>query len=406
MAAKKFGVLEWILVGFVVGIIAGLIVGKPITVVKPIGTLFINLLKMLVVPLIFSTLAAGVATFTGEKLGRMIGKTFFWYYITGIIGMVLALIIAFASGAGTGFPIGELKKVDVKAAPSLVDVGLAIVPTNIFNSLAKGDALPIIFFAIILGMAIAAAGKPAEPLKNFLAALAEAMYKMVGYVLWVGPFGVFALMAVNVGTYGLGVLAPYALLIFLVYLANGIQLFAVYPVLLRFMGIRPYSYLNKIKEAPIFAFTTCSSSATLPITMRVCKEAGVGEDTCSFVLPMGATVNMDGSGMYQAITAVFLANVFQIPLSFYHYVMIAVVSLLGSIGTAGVPGAGLIMLSMVLGAVGIPLEGIAIVAGVDRILDMARTAVNVADDAVATVIIGKTEGDQLPADLVYGRAKG
>lgn len=402
---KKLGVLEWILIGFVAGIVAGAIFGKPIAVVKPIGTLFINLLKMLVVPLIFSTLAAGVATFSGEKLGRMIGKTFFWYYFTGILAMVMALVIGFIFQPGVGFPMGEAKKVDVKPTPSLVDVGLAIVPTNIFDSLAKGDALPIIFFAIVLGMAISAAGKAAEPLRDFLSALAEAMYKIVGYVLWVGPFGVFALMAVNVGTYGLSILAPYAMLIFLVYLSCALMFFGVYAAILRFVGIRPYRYLNKIKESPIFAFTTCSSSATLPITMRVCKAAGIGEGTCSFVLPMGATVNMDGSGMYQAIAAVFLANVYQVPLSFYHYVMIGVVSLLGSIGTAGVPGAGLIMLSMVLGAVGIPIEGIAIVAGVDRILDMARTAVNVTDDAVATAIIGKTEGDQLPADLVYEKAR-
>lgn len=398
---KKLGVLEWILIGFVAGIVAGAIFGKPIAVVKPIGTLFINLLKMLVVPLIFSTLAAGVATFSGEKLGRMIGKTFFWYYFTGILAMVLALVIGYVVQPGVGFPIGEVKKVEVKPTPSLVDVALAIVPTNVFDSLAKGDALPIIFFAIVLGMAISAAGKAAEPLRDFLSALAEAMYKIVGYVLWVGPFGVFALMAVNVGTYGLSILAPYAMLIFLVYLSCAIMFFGVYPAILRLVGIRPYRYLNKIKESPIFAFTTCSSSATLPVTMRVCREAGVSEGTCSFVLPMGATVNMDGSGMYQAIAAVFLANAFQVPLSFYHYVMIGLVSLLGSIGTAGVPGAGLIMLSMVLGAVGVPIEGIAIVAGVDRILDMARTAINVTDDAVATAVIGKTEGDKMPADMVY-----
>jgi len=401
---KKLGVLEWILIGFVVGIIVGAIVGKPITVVKPIGTLFINLLKMLVVPLIFSTLAAGVATFTGEKLGRMIGKTFFWYYLTGAIAAVIALIIAFVSGAGTGFPVGELKKVDIKPMPSLINVGLAIIPTNIFDSLAKGDVLPIIFFAVVLGMAIAAAGKVAEPLKNFLEAVAEAMYKLVGYVLWVGPFGVFALMAVNVGTYGLSILKPYAYLIFLVYLANAIQFFGVYPALMRIMGIRPYHYLNKIKPASIFAFTTCSSSATLPVTMRVCKEAGVAEGTAGFVLPLGATVNMDGTGMYQAISAVFLANAFGIPLTLYHYVMIGVISILASIGTAGVPGAGLIMLSMVLGAIGVPIEGIAIIAGVDRIMDMPRTSVNVTDDAVAAAIIGKTEGDKLPDDLIYGKA--
>ncbi|MGQ9647058.1 MAG: dicarboxylate/amino acid:cation symporter [Thermodesulfobacteriota bacterium] len=403
---KKLGVLEWILIGFVVGIIVGAIVGKPITVIRPLGTLFINLLKMLVVPLIFATLAAGVSTFTGEKLGRMIGKTFFWYYLTGIIAMVIALIIAGLSGAGVGFPVGELKKVDIKPMPSLVDVGLAIIPTNPIESLAKADVLPIIFFAIVLGMAIAAAGKAAEPLKNFLQALAEAMYKLVGYVLWYGPIGVFALMAVTVGTYGLSVLKPYAYLIFLVYLANAIQFFGVYPALMRFMGIRPYRYLNKIKEAPIFAFTTCSSSATLPVSMRVCKAAGVPDRTCSFVLPMGATVNMDGTGMYQAISAIFLANAFGIQLTLYHYVMIAVVALLASIGTAGVPGAGLIMLSMVLGAIGVPIEGIGIIAGVDRIMDMARTAVNVTDDTVATVIVGKTERDELPADLLVGKAIG
>ena len=226
---KKLGVLEWILIGFVAGIVAGAIFGKPIAVVKPIGTLFINLLKMLVVPLIFSTLAAGVATFSGEKLGRMIGKTFFWYYFTGILAMVLALVIGYVVQPGVGFPIGEVKKVEVKPTPSLVDVALAIVPTNVFDSLAKGDALPIIFFAIVLGMAISAAGKAAEPLRDFLSALAEAMYKIVGYVLWVGPFGVFALMAVNVGTYGLSILAPYAMLIFLVYLSCAIMFFGVYP---------------------------------------------------------------------------------------------------------------------------------------------------------------------------------
>ncbi|MEW6375413.1 MAG: dicarboxylate/amino acid:cation symporter [Thermodesulfobacteriota bacterium] len=403
---KKIGVLGWILIGFVVGIIVGAIVGKPITVIKPLGTLFINLLKMLIIPLIFSTLAAGVSTFTGEKLGRMIGKTFFWYYLTGIIAMIVALIIAGISGAGIGFPVGELKKVEIKPMPSLVDVGLAIIPTNPIESLAKGDVLPIIFFAIVLGMSIAAAGKVAEPLKNFLESVAEAMYKLVGYVLWYGPIGVFALMAVNVGTYGLSILKPYALLIFLVYLANAIQFFGVYPALMRFMGIRPYHYLNKIKPSPIFAFTTCSSSATLPVTMEVCKEAGIPDRTCGFVLPLGATVNMDGTGMYQAISAVFLANAFGIELTLYHYVMIAIIALLASIGTAGVPGAGLIMLSMVLGAIGVPIEGIAIIAGVDRIMDMSRTAVNVTDDAVATVVIGKTEGDKLPDDLLVGKAIG
>lgn len=401
---KKIGVLGWILIGFVVGILVGAIVGKPAAELRPLGTVFINLLRMLIVPLIFSTLAVGVSAFTGKKLGKMFGKTYSFYYLTGILAMIIALIIAGLSGAGVGFPTGELKKVEVKAPPKLIDVGLAIIPTNPIESLAKGDVLPIIFFAIVLGMAMAAAGKPAEPLKNFLSALAETMYKLVGYVLWYGPIGVFALMAWTVGTHGLSVLKPYAYLIFLVYLATAIQVFIVYAGLLKLFKIRPYRYLNKIKEAPIFAFTTCSSSATLPVTMRVTRAAGVGDGTTSFVLPMGATVNMDGTGMYQAITAIFLANAFGISLSFHHYFLIGVTALLASIGTAGVPGAGLIMLSMVLGAIGVPIEGIALVAGIDRILDMPRTAVNVTDDAVAAVLVGKTEGEKLPDDLLVGKA--
>lgn len=182
------------------------------------------------------------------------------------------------------------------------------------KSLAEGDTLPIIFFAIVLGMAIAAAGKPSEPVKAFLEGLAEAMYKLVGFVLWYGPIGVFALMAWTVGTYGLSVLKPYAYLIILVYVATALQVFGVYAGLLRIFKIRPYHFFNQIKAAPLFAFTTCSSSATLPVTMRVTRAAGVSDETTSFILTLGATVNMDGTGMYQGITAVFLANAFGIPL--------------------------------------------------------------------------------------------
>jgi Na+/H+-dicarboxylate symporter len=210
-------------------------------------------------------------------------------------------------------------------------------------------------------------------------------------------------MAWTVGTYGLSVLKPFIYLIFLVYLACAIQVFGLYAGLLRAFKVRPFRYLNKIKEAPIFAFTTCSSSATLPVTMRVTRAAGVSQGTTSFVLPMGATVNMDGTAMYESITAIFLANAFGIDLQFYHYITIGVVALLASIGAAGVPGAGVIMLSMVLGSIGVPIEGIALVAGIDRILDMARTCVNVTDDAVAAVLVDKTEGEPLPADLLMGK---
>lgn len=401
---KRLGVLEWILIGFAAGIVAGAIVGPPIGVIKPLGTLFVSLLKMLIVPLIFSVLVVGVSSFTGEKLGRMFGKTFFFYYFTGLCAICIGLIVAVVSGVGTGMELGELKKMAVKEAPPFKDVLLNIVPTNPIKALAEGKVLQIIFFAIVFGMSIGAAGRAADSVKAFFEGVAEVMYKLVGYVLWYGPIGVFALMAWTVGTYGLSVLKPFAYLIILVYISTAIMVFFVYGGLLRAFGIRPYHFFNKIKEAPIFAFSTCSSSATLPVTMRVVKAAGVSDGTCSFVLPLGSTINMDGTAIYQALAAIFLANAFGIQLGFGHYVLIGVTALLASIGTAGVPGAGLIMLSMVLAAVGIPIEGIAIIAGVDRIMDMPRTAVNIVDDATAAVLIAKTEGEPLPDDLLVAKA--
>ena len=401
---KRFGVLEWILIGFAAGIIAGAIVGPPIGVIKPLGTLFVSLLKMLIVPLIFSVLVVGVSSFTGEKLGRMFGKTFFFYYFTGLCAVCIGLIVAVVSGVGTGMELGELKKMAVKQAPPFKDVLLSIVPTNPIKALAEGKVLQIIFFAIVFGISIGAAGRAADSVKAFFEGVAEVMYKLVGYILWYGPIGVFALMAWTVGTYGLSVLKPFAYLIILVYISTAIMVFGVYGGLLRAFGIRPYHFFNKIKEAPIFAFSTCSSSATLPVTMRVVKATGVSDATCSFVLPLGSTINMDGTSIYQALAAVFLANAFGIQLGFGHYVLIGVTALLASIGTAGVPGAGLIMLSMVLAAIGVPIEGIAIIAGVDRIMDMPRTAVNIVDDSTAAVLIAKTENEPLPDDLLVAKA--
>jgi len=254
-------------------------------------------------------------------------------------------------------------------------------------------------------MSIGAAGRAAEPVRAFFEGVAEVMYKLVGYVLWYGPIGVFALMAWTVGTYGLSVLKPFAYLIILVYISTAIMVFFVYGGLLRAFGIRPYHYFNKIKEAPIFAFTTCSSSATLPVTMRVVNATGVSDGTCSFVLPLGSTINMDGTAIYQALAAVFLANAYNIQLDFGHFVLIGVTALLASIGTAGVPGAGLIMLGLVLETVGIPIEGLAFILAVDRIMDMPRTAVNIVDDSTAAVLIAKTEGEPLPDDLLTAGAR-
>ena len=397
---RRPSVLEWILIGFLLGIVAGATVGPSIAIIKPLGTVFIRLLKMLVVPLIFSTLTVGVSTSSGGKLGRMIGKTFLFYYVTGICALLIGLIIAGVSRVGTGMQLGGVREVALQKAPPLSQVLLNIIPTNPIKALAEGNILQIIFFAILFGIAISKAGKAAEPVKDFLQAVAQTMYRLVNLVLYYAPIGVFSLIAWTVGTHGLGVLKPFAYLIFLFYLGCAIQLFLVYGGLLRLLKIRPFRFFGRIKEAPFFAFSTCSSSATLPVTMRVVQGTGVSATTASFVLPMGASINMDGTAIYQAMCVVFLANAFGTHLTVAQMAIVGVTALLASIGTAGVPGSGLIMLTMVLGSVGVPVEGIAFVAGIDRIMDMARTAVNVVDDSVAAAMVAVTEGETLSEDMM------
>lgn len=397
---KKLSLIWWILIGFVAGAIVGALMGADAAIFKPLGTIFVRLLRMLVFPLIFSTLAVGVSGIGGIKLGRMLGKTFLLYYSTAIFAIILGLILANLSGVGVGMDLGKAQEVKLGTAPPFSEILMNIVPVNPFEAFVKGDALQVIFFALIFGVSMGLAGKAAEPLKNVLQGVAETMYKVVGLVLYYAPIGVFGLIASTVGSFGLGVLKPFAMVIFLVYLGNFLQVILIYASYLRFIGgIRPFRFFGKIKEAMLFAFTTSSSSATLPVTMQSMKKTGVSESTAGFVLPMGATVNMDGTAIYQAVAAVFLANAYGIDLSFADNITIGVTAILASIGTAGVPGSGMIMLSMVLAAINVPIEGIALIAGIDRILDMARTCVNVVDDTVAAALVATSEGERLNPDL-------
>lgn len=402
---RRSRLVVYIFVGFLLGIVAGLILGPKAEWLKPFGTFFIRLLSMLVVPLIFSTLAVGVSGIGGIKLGRMFAKTFFYYYATAICSVIIGLLLAYVFRLGVGLSLGELAKVEPKLPPPFSQVLLEIVPTNVVDAAARGNALQVIFFALVFGIAMGMAGQAAEPIKKAVEGLAEAMYRVVDIVLYYAPVGVFALIAWTVGSFGAKVLAPFAVLIFVVYLGCIIQVGVVYSAFLRFLGgIRPLRYLYRIREAALVAFTTCSSSGTLPVTMRVVQETGISKATAGFVLPMGATINMDGTGLYQAVCAVFLANAFGIHLGIGQYVMIAITAILASIGTAGVPGSGLIMLTMVLSAVGVPLEGLALIAGIDRILDMARTCVNVIDDTVAAALVGVTEKEDVDPDILVQRA--
>ena len=397
---KKIGLLGWIMIGFVLGILVGVIFGEAATPLRFLGDILVRLLSMLVVPLVITTLSVGVANISGIKMGRMLGKTLFFYYITGIIGLTLALVFANVFNVGLGMEIGELADIDYVPPPDFIEVLVNIVPRNIVDAMAQMTMLQIVFFAIIFGFAMNLAGKASEAVHSVLESTSQVMFKVVQMVLYYAPIGVFGLIAWTVGNYGIAVLQPFAGLIAVVYLVAIIHVTVIYSLFLRgFAKINPLRFLARIKEAPFFAFVTCSSAGTLPVSMKVSQEVGISKTTAGFVLPVGATVNMDGTAIYQAVAAVFIANAFGISLGIGEQVIIVVTALLASIGTAGVPGAGMIMLMTVLTAIGLPLEGVALIAGVDRILDMARTTVNVLDDIVAAALVGATEGETFDPEL-------
>lgn len=296
---------------------------------------------------------------------------------------------------GVGVDLGTASSVNVKESPSVIDTLLGIIPTNPFSSMASGNVLQIIVFAVFLGVSINLIGNKSEPTKRVFDSFAEVMYKMTDLVIAFAPFGVFALMANTFGKYGLDVLLPLGKVILGVYL--GCLIHAVITLgggVALFTKLNPIRFFKGIFEAQLVAFSTTTAAGTLPVTMKcVCEKLGVSKDTASFVLPVGTSINLDGTALYQALTAVFIAQAYGIDLGFTEYGVILLTAILASIGTASVPGGGLIVLSLVLSSVGLPIEGIALVAGIDRILDMARTTVNVTGDAAVAVIIANSENE-------------
>lgn len=393
---KKIPLWQKIIGALVLGLITGITLGESAQVLKPIGTLFINLIKMLIVPLVFVTLVTGIIAMEDLKKMRRVGiKTFLIYMITTAIAITIGLVVGIILEPGTGVALDAAKNMTVTQAPSIVDTLLNIITKNPFSSFANGDILQIIFFAIILGVSINLAGDKAQAAKNFFNSIAEAMYKMTEIVMGFAPFGVFALMAWVSASYGMDVLLSLGKVIVAVYVASIIHLiFTIGGGILFFAKLNPIKFFKGIVSAQTVAFTTTSSSGTLPITTENCiKNLGVSKPVASFVLPLGATINMDGTALYQGVCAMFVAQAFGIQLGMQEYMMIILTSTLASIGTAGVPGAGLIMLTLVLTSVGLPIEGVAIIAGIDRILDMARTTVNVTGDAMTSVLIAKSENE-------------
>lgn len=392
---KKMNLLTQILVAFVLAIIVGIIFGPSVEIVQPLGDLFLRLIKFIIVPLVLASLVVGVAG-TGDikRIGRMGGITFVYYMLTTALAVTIGLILGNLFSPGKGLDIAATtEKAEAAESPSIVDTLLNIVPTNPIQALVEGNMLQIIFFAIFLGLAITMLGDRAKTLYNFFDELAEVMYKITAIVMKFAPIGVFGLIAPVVGKYGLSVLLPLLKVILVVYVGCIIHAVLTYGISVKvFANMSPIKFFKGIAPASLVSFSTSSSAGTLPITIKSAEEnLGVSRKVSSFVLPLGATINMDGTALYQGVCALFVAQFFGIDLSFTQQLTIVLTATLASIGTAGVPGAGLIMLTMVITSVGLPLEGIALIAGIDRILDMIRTSVNVTGDASAAVVVNAIE---------------
>ena len=389
-------ILISLILSVVVGLMAG-VEGLPFIKwwIAPIGTIFINLIKMVIVPIVFTSLVVGMTSLGDlKKLGRIGVKTIFIYMFTTAIAIIIGFAVAGIIHPGIGLEMAAGDAVKVKEAPSVMQVLVAMVPTNPVASMAKADILPIIIFALFVGVGILqVGGKKSQLLIDWFDAAAEVSYKIINMVMQFAPIGVFCLLLPVVAENGPKVLLPLLSVIACMALGSVIHAVAVYSSMARIWGnTSPLTFFRGMSEAILIAFTTCSSAATLPINMKNCQEKlGCSRDIASFVLPLGATINMDGTAIYMGVCSLFIANVYGIDLTMAQMGMIVLTGTLASIGTAGVPGAGLIMLSMVLLSVGLPMEGLALVAGIDRILDMFRTTVNITGDAAVTCVINETE---------------
>ena len=396
---KKMQLTTKIFIGLLLGIVVGVVLqGSPEiaqTYIRPFGTLFLNLIRMVIVPLVFSSLVVGAVSIGDPKcLGRIGGKTLGFYLLTTavavIIGLSLSMILT--PGAGLTLPVDAAQ--DPAKVPTIADTILGIFPSNPLKGLVDGNILQVIVFALFLGLGSTALPKDVSaPFVSFFKSLSEIMYKITAFIMTLAPYGVFALIVPVVTQYGLDVLMPLIMVIAAVYIGCIFHAVFVYSAVAKVFGkISPMRFFRGIAPAAITAFSTTSSAGTLPVTIRATREnLGVSEKISSFVLPLGATINMDGTALYQGVCALFLAQVYGIDLSTGQMMTIILTATLGSIGTAGVPGAGFIMLTLVLQSVGLPLEGLVLIAGIDRILDMARTTVNVIGDAAAAVFVASSE---------------
>lgn len=406
---KKISLAYQILIGLVLGIIVGAVFyGNPkvATYLQPIGDIFLHLIKMIVIPIVVSTLVVGVAgTGSFKKLGKLGGKTILYFEIITTVAILIGLLVANVFQPGHGVEMQNLQKSDISSyvstaetqeSHSFVDTFVNIVPTNIVESLVKGDMLAIIFFSIMLGLGIAAIGEKGKPVLQIFQGISEAMFWVTNQVMKFAPFGVFALIGVTISKFGLDSLIPLGKLALCVYGAMIFFIVVILGLVAKLVGVNIFHLIRILKDELILAYTTSSSETVLPKIMEKMEKFGCSKTVTSFVVPTGYSFNLDGSTLYQALAALFIAQMYGIDMSITKQITLMLVLMLTSKGIAGVPGVSFVVLLATLGSVGIPMEGLAFIAGIDRILDMARTVVNVVGNSLATVVISKWENQYEP----------
>ena len=386
-----------ILIGVVVGLGLGWALGDKAAYLEPIGTLFLDLIRMLVVLLVFSSMTVGITSIHDpKKLTRVGLKSLMIYVVTTAVSIAIGLTLAYIIKPGIGAQLGQTgEPLEVVAAPSLWEILLNIVPSNPVRALAEGNILQVIVFSIFFGLAINLVGEKGKPVLRVVESLAETMYRLTNIVMEFAPYGVAAIMAYVAGKFGLDTLLSLLKFLLTNYLGCILVLLIVDCGILWFITkLNPLPFFRGMGDAIMLAVSTNSSSATLPVTLHCVQEnLGVSRNIANFVIPLGSTINMNGAAIFQGISAVFMAQAYGIDLAWQQLLVIVVTAVLSAVGAAGIPGTGFIMLAVVLQSVGLPIEGIATLFAVDRIREMFSTVVNVLGDATAAVWVAKTEGE-------------
>ncbi|MFP7171071.1 cation:dicarboxylase symporter family transporter [Terribacillus sp. 7520-G] len=405
MKRFKIGLAYQILIGLVLGVIVGAIFygsETAVTILQPLGDLFLRAIKMIVIPIVIASIIVGVAgTGDGKSVGRLGFKTLIYFEIVTVIALVIGLAFANVFQPGEGINRSELETTSISQYEetaetqedrTIVDTLLEIIPTNVFQAIGEGDMLAIVFFSALFGLGVAAIGQKGQPVLNFFEGVSQTMFWVTNLVMKLAPIGVFGLIGVTVSKFGISSLIPLGKLALVTYGAMAFFILVIFAIIAKIVGINLFKMLKVLKDELLLAFSTSSGETVLPRVMYKMERMGAPKSIVSFVLPTGYTFNLDGSTMYQALASLFIAQMYGIDLSIWQQLGIMALLIVTSKGIAAVPGTSFVVLLATLSSVGLPVEGLAFIAGIDRILDMGRTVVNVVGNSLAVIVVSKWEG--------------